>query len=206
MVDALLAPLPKGRHNFTREQIEQAQRVRLAIAMAEVMAENGYVGTPVAAVLKRAGVSRETFYQLYDDKIGCFLDALDFVGDVLVADLTAAISRPGEPLERAGQAVERYLRTIINYPAFARLFLVEVHAAGAEALRRRNALQERIVDALADLLGARTGRERFACRAYVAAVSALVAVPIATGDLDGVAKLRRPLLDHLRSLVADAQR
>jgi AcrR family transcriptional regulator len=205
MVDALLAPLPKGRHNLTRAQVAQAQRVRLAVAMAEVMAENGYVGTPVAAVLKRAGVSRETFYQLYDDKLACFLDALDFVGDMLVTDLTAAVAVSGEPLERAGQAVERYLRTIIDYPAFARLFLVEVHAAGAEAMRRRNALQDRIVEALTNLLDARTARERFACRAYVAAVSSLVAVPVVTGDARAVAALRRPLLDHLRSLVRDVR-
>ena len=69
MVDVALAPLPKGRHSLTRAQVEQAQRIRLAVAMADAMAERGYVGTPVAAVLERAGVSRETFYRLYDDKL-----------------------------------------------------------------------------------------------------------------------------------------
>lgn len=203
MVDAALAPLPKGRHSLSREQVARAQRIRLVVAMADAMAERGYVGTPVAAVLERAGVSRETFYQLYDDKLACFLDALDFVGEVLVAELATAVGGAGDPLDRARRAVDRYLDTIVEHPAFARLFLVEVHAAGPDAMARRAALQARLVDALAGLFGARTQRTRFACQAFVAAVASLVTLPIVTGDHDAVRALRRPLREHLRTL-ADA--
>jgi AcrR family transcriptional regulator len=185
---------------LTREQVAEAQRLRLIVAMADAMAVHGYVGTPVAAVLKRAGVSRETFYQLYDDKLACFLDALDVVGEVLLAELTAALDGPGTPLERSTRAVERYLDTIVDHAAFARLYLVEVHAAGAEAMQRRARLQEQVVDAFATLLGARSARRRFACRAFVAAISSLVTVPIVSGDRAAVEALRRPLLDLLRGL------
>ena len=205
MADAALAPLPKGRHSLSREQVAEVQRLRLAVAMADAMAEQGYVGTPVAAVRKRAGVSRETFYQLYDDKLACFLDTLDFVGDVLVAELATALDGPGTPLERAEGAVERYLDTVIRHPAFARLYLVEVHAAGPEAMTRRAQLQERVVDALADLLDARSARRRFACRAFVAAVSSLVTLPAVTGDRDAIRALRRPLVDLMRSFLAGGQ-
>lgn len=95
----------------------------------------------------------------------------------------------------------QYLETIIASPAFARLYLVEVHAAGAVAMERRADLQASVVDGLARLLGARTPAGRFACQAYVAAVSSLVTVPLATGDLEALAALRQPLIDHLRSLV-----
>lgn len=203
MVDA--APplrLPKGRHSLSREQVADAQRLRLAVGLADAMVERGYVGTPVAEILKRARVSRETFYELYDDKLGCFLDALDLVGAVLVAQLAAATEQPGAPLERAERAVTTYLATIAEHPAFARLFLVEVHAAGAVAMRRRAELQATVVDALAGLLGARSKADRFACQVFVAAISALVATPLATGDLDAVAALRRPLVQHLRTLVS----
>ena len=203
MADFALTRLPKGRHSLTRQQVAEAQRLRLAVAMADAMTESGYVGTPVAAVLKRAGVSRETFYQLYDDKLACFLDALDLAGAVLVAELTETIDGPGEPLARAERALGRYLETIVEHPAFARLYLVEVHAAGPEAMLRRAELQGRIVAALVDLFDARTKAGRFACQAYVAAISALVTVPLATGDLASVTTLRRPLLDLLRALVED---
>lgn len=202
MADVRLSPLPKGRHRLTREQVAEAQRLRLVVAMAEALAEGGYVGTPVAAVLARAGVSRETFYQLYADKQACFLDALDFVGEVLVAELGAATGGSGPPLARAERAIERYLDTIVAQPAFARLFLVEVFAAGPEAMVRRADLQGRIVDALHQLFGARSRTARFACQAYVAAVSSLVTVPVVTGDAEAIRALRRPLVEHLRALAA----
>ena len=51
--------LPRGRHGLTREEVGTAQRGRLMLAMAEAVADHGYVGTSVAEVIKRAGVSRE---------------------------------------------------------------------------------------------------------------------------------------------------
>jgi len=205
VAERTFAPLPRGRHSLTREQVADAQRLRLAVAMAEEMADHGYVGTPVAAVLRRAGVSRQTFYELYDDKLGCFLDALDLVGAVLLGELGAAAGSDdaAPPLDRAARVVDRYLRALVDHPAFARLFIVEVHAAGPEAVRRRAALQDRVVDALAALVGAPTPRARFACRAYVAGVASIVTEPLVAGDHEAILALRDPLVEHLRAL-ADA--
>jgi AcrR family transcriptional regulator len=200
VADATLAPLPRGRHSLSRQQVADSQRLRLAIALADAMAVHGYVGTPVAAIIEGAGVSRETFYRLYDSKLACFLDALDFVGEVLLAELGGALDS-ADPMERASTAVGRYLDTIVDHPAFARLFLVEVHAAGPEAMRRRAALQDQVVQALAHLLGARSTAQRFACRAYVAAVSSMVTRPIVEADEAAIRDLRRPLLAQLRTLV-----
>ena len=165
------------------------------------MLERGYVGTPVAAILERAGVSRQTFYELYGDKLACFLDALDLAGAVLVGRLAEVVDGDGDPVDRAAHAVESYLQTITAHPAFARLYIVEVHAAGPEAMRRRAGLQAQVVDALADLLEARTSQARFACQVFVSAIAALVTVPLAVGDHDATAALRDPLVSHLRALV-----
>lgn len=200
MSDWLARPLPKGRHSLTRQQVQDTQRLRLAVALAEEMTVGGYVGTPVAAILERAGISRQTFYELYADKQACFLDALDLVGAVLVDTLRAAVDGPGEPVARARRAVAVYLDTIAEHAAFARLFLVEVHAAGAEALTRRAALQEQVVEAFVGLLGARTPEARFACRAFVAAVSSLVTLPIVTADREALDALREPLLHQMDRL------
>ena len=204
MAETALAPLPRGRHSLTREQVADAQRLRLAVAMAEAMVEHGYVGTPVAAILRGAGVSRQTFYELYDGKLACFLDALDLVSTVLLDELADAVAagddRSAPPLERAENAVDRYLDTLVRHPAFARLYIVEVHAAGPEALRRRVDLQARVADALADLLGARRDEARFACQTFVAAISALITLPLVLGDQDSIAGLREPLKAHLGAL------
>lgn len=201
MNDRGIAPLPKGRHNLTRAQVEQSQRLRLALAMADVLADDGYTDTSVAAVLERAGVSRQTFYQLYDNKLDCFLDALDLVGEVLLDQLRAALdAASGTTLERASAAVDTYLTAITENVAFARLYIVEVHAAGPRALIRRAELQARVVDALAALFGAEDPDDRFACEAFVAAVSALVTLPLVTGDLVALRSLREPLVHQLARL------
>src|ERR1700716_903816 len=46
--------LPRGQHGLTREHVTQLQRSRMLRAMAEAMAERGYVDTSVADVLNRA--------------------------------------------------------------------------------------------------------------------------------------------------------
>ncbi|HET6447989.1 MAG TPA: TetR/AcrR family transcriptional regulator, partial [Conexibacter sp.] len=55
----------------------RTQRDRLLQGMAQTVARRGYAATPVAEVLKAAGVSRRTFYEQFADKEDCFLAAYD---------------------------------------------------------------------------------------------------------------------------------
>lgn len=192
--------MPRGRHRLSRAEVEQNQRIRIATGMAEAMRANGYVGTPVAEIIKRAGVSRETFYQLYPNKLDCFLDAFDFVGEILIARLAISLSEPGTPIERFERALATYLETLASQPGYARLFLVEVYAAGPQAMARRVDIQQRIVDALVDLLDAHSDAGRFECQVLVSAVSAMVTGPLVAGDLDALRAVGPPILEHVRRL------
>lgn len=197
-----LSPLKRGRHNLSRDQVKGSQRLRLCVAMAEACAQSGFVDVSVKAVLERASVSRLTFYELYGSKLDCFLDALDVVGEVLVAELRGTSGR-GEhsPLERAERGIDRYLEAIVQNLPFARLYIVEVHAAGPVALQRRAELQAQLVQQLARSVGAKTAEARFACEAYVAAISALVTLPVATGDVEAIRALRDPFVGLMRRLL-----
>jgi AcrR family transcriptional regulator len=196
-----LSPLKRGRHNLSRDEVARSQRLRLSIAMADACAQFGYVDTSVKAVLERANVSRLTFYELFDSKLDCFLDALDVVGDVLIAQQRMTSKREGSPLARAESAIDRYLDAIVHNLPFARLYIVEAHAAGPVALRRRAELQAQVVEQVARNVGANDAESRFACEAYVAAVSALVTLPVATGDVDAIRALRDPFVGLMRRLL-----
>ena len=192
--------LPRGRHGLSREQVRESQRGRIFLAMAAAMAEKGYVATSVADVLKRSGVGRESFYQLFSSKLDCFLQAFDVVGEMLVSRLEQASSQAeGTPLERFEHAFGEYLTVLAEQPALARVFLVEVYAAGPEAMQRRAELQDRVVERMAAVLGARSARERFACQVLVAAVANLVTGPITTGDTAALGRLREQVVDLVRS-------
>ncbi|WP_227978948.1 TetR/AcrR family transcriptional regulator [Nocardia spumae] len=192
--------LPRGRHGIPRETVVRAQRDRILTAMADAMAANGYVGTSVAAVLKRAGVSRETFYEQFRSKEDCFEAAYERAVELLLAhiqeSLRAVAARESSP--PIGTLLDAYLDGLAAEPAYARLFLVEVYAAGPKAIARRGELQEAFVSLVADILDARTDQQRFACRTMVAALSAMVTTHVAADDLNGLRALREPMLDLVR--------
>ncbi|MFI9507671.1 TetR/AcrR family transcriptional regulator [Nocardia sp. NPDC052566] len=197
--------LPRGRHGLPREQVIASQRERILQAMAEAMAESGYVGTSVAAILKRAGVSRETFYEQFRSKEDCFEAAYErAVGQMLgrIADAEGAHGNSARETAADPDRIDRilgaYLDGLVAEPAYARLFLVEVYAVGSKAVARRALLQESFVAMIADVLGARTEQQRFACQTLAAAISAMVTARIAVDDLDGLRALRQPLLELVR--------
>ncbi len=191
--------LPRGRHGLPRETVVQSQRERILGAMAEVMAENGYVKTSVAMIIKRARVSRETFYEQFRSKEDCFEAAYERAVELLLARIDATVgaqsnSEPG----RLDRILDAYLEGLVAEPAYARLYLVEVYAAGPTAITRRMTLQDTFTTLLGQALGASTEEQRFACQTLVAAIGALVTARVAAEDPDGLRALRAPLVDMVR--------
>jgi AcrR family transcriptional regulator len=178
------------------------QRARMLSAMAEVMAEHGYVNTPVAAIIKRAGVSRETFYQQFSSKQDCFLAALEDTVGRLAGELTAALEAPGTPVERFEALLGHYLDALAADPPAARLFLIESYAAGPEVLARRVELHQQFVDGLAALIGAETQAGRFACEVLVSAIITLVTVRVGAGAAADLDELRGPLVELVRTALS----
>jgi AcrR family transcriptional regulator len=199
--------LPRGRHGLSRAEVVQSQRDRILIAMAEAMAEKGYASTSVADVLRRARVSRETFYQQFSSKEDCFQAAYGravevvmhgILGTGLVGAGPSGTGTESVDSARLERLLGAYLDTLADQPAFARLFLVEVYAAGRDVLARRAELQDGFVDLIASILRARTAEQRFACQLLAAAISSMVTAKIAVGDVDGLRALRTPIVDMVR--------
>ena len=60
-----------------RGGVAEIQRARMITALVEVAGERGAGGVTVAHIVARSGVSRRTFYELFDDREDCFLAAFD---------------------------------------------------------------------------------------------------------------------------------
>ena len=196
--DQAPARLPRGRHGLSREEVVESQRGRLLRAMAEAVADKGYASTAVADVIARAGVSRETFYEQFSSKEDCFHATFDAAGEILWGRIAGTQAGDGTPEDRLAALLRAYLAALEAEPSYARTFLVEVYAAGPEALRRRMAIQERFTDALVDLFDAHAAHERFACELMVAAVGAMVTNRIAMGEGASLHELEEPILDLVR--------
>jgi AcrR family transcriptional regulator len=166
------------------------------------MAEKGYAATTVADILRAAGVSRETFYEQFRSKEDCFARALEAAAGILLAGVAQARGAAGPPIEQFDRTLRAYLGTLAAESEFARLFLVEVYAAGPDALERRAAVQRAFAENVTDLFDARTAERRFACEAFVAATSSMVTARLAANDPDGLRALHRPLLRLARTMLA----
>ncbi len=55
--------------------VMEMQRRRLLLAIGEVVAEDGLEDASVGRICKRAGMSRRTFYEIFEDREACFLAA-----------------------------------------------------------------------------------------------------------------------------------
>jgi AcrR family transcriptional regulator len=134
------ARLPRGRHGLPREAVADSQRVRILTAMIAVVAARGYAATRVVDVISTAGVSRKTFYELFDSKEDCFLAAYDILLGRALEEAQAGFGVRAEVPwpERIESALGALLGHLAAYPAEARFALVEVLAAGPKALARRD--------------------------------------------------------------------
>ena len=124
--------------------IARSQRERLLEAAIRVVAEQGYAATTVADLTREAGISRTTFYAMFEDKEGCFLAAYDGIIDALVRRVTVAYEAEEGWPNRARAGLAALLEALAEEPAIARMALVEVGAAGPAAQRRYRAALQRL--------------------------------------------------------------
>jgi AcrR family transcriptional regulator len=131
------APLPRGPHGLSREEVTGSQRARLIAAFTELLAERGYAGVTIGELAARASVSRGAFYELFADKEACLLAAYDDWAAELVAEMTRDVAgdTPWEGFIEA--ALGGYLGGLERDPVAARAFIVEMDAAGPAARARR---------------------------------------------------------------------
>lgn len=141
-------PSLQARLGGRRDDVAHGQRARLLSAMATVVAARGYAATTVAHVVREAGVSRTTFYELFTSKEACFLDAYRHGVDVLLEEVRCAVAeaRDGDWRAQLRAGIRAYLEALAAEPMFARLYLLEIHAAGELALAQRAEAGRRFAD------------------------------------------------------------
>jgi AcrR family transcriptional regulator len=148
-----LLPVPADRPALSREVMARHQRDRILAAAGEVIAKRGYNSTTVDHIVSAAGIGVGTFYELFENKEDCFLQAYEQIVSEGRDQISKSIDRERSWPEQAGTALAMLLRLISARPLDARLALVEIQTAGPAALARH----EQTLDGLVPFLKA--GRE-----------------------------------------------
>ncbi len=142
-------PAARGRHAPPPEVRLPMQRQRLLRAAAVEFSERGYARSSAESISRRAGMSKATFYEHFDNKQDCMIALFDRAAEVLGgAIVSAAQEVRDDALERMRAGVRAFLAAVAEHPEFAQTLLIESIAAGPDAARRR----DQIVQGFADLL------------------------------------------------------
>jgi AcrR family transcriptional regulator len=134
-----LAPLPPGRHGFSRDFVAENQRERLLNGVVEAVAEHGYNATTIAQLTSAATVSRRTFYENFSSKEECFLAAYEMIV-AHIRDSLVAAAEPEDPWpDRLRAELAVLLEIFAGDPMIARFCAVEPLAAGGDIAARYRA-------------------------------------------------------------------
>jgi AcrR family transcriptional regulator len=185
---------PAGVRTLPPDLVKAIQRERILAAMQQTVNELGYRALTVQDVLSRAGVSRPTFYEQFEDKEDCFLAAFDTSAQRLCERLEAAVGEGDEgwrPWLRRG--LEALLRFIAEEPHAARTVIVEARASTPTGLRQR----DNLLDRFAACIDAEARKELTDPPSAIAAAGVV-------GGIESVlyARLQREEADELESLLA----
>ena len=180
-----------------RERLGEIQRVRIMAAMSELVCERGASAVTIAHVVERSGVSRRTFYELFEDREDCFLGAFERA--------LAAAARTVLPAHRAGATwragVRAALQALLSFleaePVQGYLCIVGSSSAGPRALARRAAITQTLVDAIHEGRAESASRrrlDRLTAEGLVGAVLSILGARLQAEDQPPLQQLLNPLM------------
>jgi AcrR family transcriptional regulator len=104
--------------------------------MLEHVGRDGYEATTVPDVVATARVSRNAFYEFFEDKADCFIAVCDQTSEELLGEL---LELAGEPdwIQAMREGTRRYLRWWQERPTISSAYLLSLPTVGARALRQR---------------------------------------------------------------------
>jgi len=168
---------------------------RILQGMLEAVGTQGYERTTVQDAIAAAGVYRQAFYDSFQGKEDCYLQALE-AGSAWI-ELAMREAATGETTWR-GQlrgALTGLLRFLDRQPAMGRALFVEVHAAGPLAVQKRTEAMERAAVAM-DLAREESdnGAPAISAEAVAAGILAVLHSRLAANQTSGFSRLLPELM------------
>lgn len=196
----------------TLKLVSSPKRQRILEGMLEVVGSNGYDAASVRMVLDSTGLYRQAFYDEFADKDACYLEALSFGAAKLEAIAAGAAADEDSWRARLRAGLSAVLGTLEADRDTGRALIVEVHAAGPEALAVRTEAMRRLTDFIDSARGEAGGEAppAIAAEGIVAGMHAVIHAKLAAGEDSGFRDLLPDFmyfatLPYFGSDVADAE-
>jgi AcrR family transcriptional regulator len=169
-----------------------SRRQRLLDSIASCAASKGFGATTISEIVEGAGVSRATFYEMFEDKEDCLAAAMDLALAEAAARIVAVHSAEKPWATNVRRSAAAFLELLAEQPAWARMALVEAPASGGRAAELYTSAKQ-VAAALLD-----RGREgplasvqvpSSATRAALSAAESLIVAQILAGNAERLAEL-----------------
>jgi AcrR family transcriptional regulator len=189
---------PSGIRSLPSDLVAAVQRERLLAAMLRSTAELGYREVSVQDVLERAGVSRPTFYEHFENKEDCFLAAFDSAAARLRTRLETAGLEGKDWRDRLRLSLEELLRFVSEDRDAAMSLIVDARASCPEALSRRDNLLDHFSSCLDTQVRAEAdpanSPSAIAAAGIVGGIEALLYSRLNRGEADDLSSLLPSLM------------
>jgi AcrR family transcriptional regulator len=107
-----------------RTDYSESTKQALVDSATDLFTKNGYAGTSLDAIVKRARVTKGALYHHFSGKQALFEAGFNQVEAKAMAQLKKAIDGEGSPWERALEGVQEYIKVCLD-PAYQRLVIRE---------------------------------------------------------------------------------
>ncbi|HET7418711.1 MAG TPA: TetR/AcrR family transcriptional regulator [Solirubrobacterales bacterium] len=140
-----MAQLPPALSNGSVEQgrisqrtIEEERREQILAAITEVFAKRGYPSATVEHLIAGGKVSMGGFYNYFEGKEDCFVQAYERVIAQIFDRIREAVPADAEWQTQVTSGLRALVSYLVEQPLASRIVLLEAQAGGPEAVRRYN--------------------------------------------------------------------
>ncbi len=137
--DTQAAGLPRGRTSLLTEETREKQQRRLVKAAISAFAEKGFTATTITDIVKRARVSKQVFYEIFENKEDCFLAADALGRKALFEQVLSDIKLESNDADQwIRSSVRAYLHLCNSEQDFTKAWAIEFPNAGNRCREQRN--------------------------------------------------------------------
>jgi AcrR family transcriptional regulator len=133
--------IPRHRAS-SRKRARKAQRTRILAATVELASETGAETATVTQIIRRAGVSNNTFYALFEDGQDCVNVVFEEAVAIATKHMSAAYDTEATWVDRMRAAVLALLELLDEERKLARLCVKHAFVSSAMLMRRGEVLDQ----------------------------------------------------------------
>ena len=179
-------------------------RHRLLEGMAQSVAEKGYADTTIADIVRKAAVSRRTFYEHFPAKADCLVALYEAASRNALDVLRQAIDPAHDWEEQAESALAAYFDCLSQNPVLMRTLFVEILGLGQEGLAARRRVNQELADFMLETVNGGSRRKPLTPElavAVVGGINELVLRAIEQGRVENLRELTGVSLRLLRAVI-----